>query len=83
MYTNYQQDNWADLLPIAEFAYNNGCHSATQVSPFFANYGYNPRATLMLDVAVTDPAAHDFAKPLADLHEYCTSTTPASATYFN
>ena len=71
MYTNYQQDDWADLLPIAEFAYNNGSHSATQVSPFFANYGYNPRATLMMDIAVADPTAHDFAKPLAELHEYC------------
>ena len=23
MYCNYQQDNWLDLLPLAEFAYNN------------------------------------------------------------
>ena len=23
IYCNYQQDNWADLLPLAEFAYNN------------------------------------------------------------
>lgn len=71
MYTNYQQDDWVDLLPIAEFAYNNALHSATQVSPFFANYGYNPRATLSLDLAVTDPAAHDFSKSLSELHDYC------------
>jgi hypothetical protein len=71
MYTNYQQDDWADLLPIAEFAYNNAPHSATQVSPFFANYGYNPRATLSLDVSVPDPSAHDFSKTLSELHRYC------------
>lgn len=71
MYTNYQQDDWADLLPIAEFAYNNAPHSATQTSPFFANYGYNPRATLSLDVAVADPTAHDFSKSLTELHTYC------------
>ena len=23
VYSNYQQDNWSDLLPLAEFAYNN------------------------------------------------------------
>ena len=71
MYTNYQQDNWSDLLPIAEFAYNNSVHSATQLTPFFANYGYNPRATIAVDIAVADPNAHDFSKSLSDLHEYC------------
>jgi hypothetical protein len=71
LYCNYQQDNWSDLLPIAEFAYNNAPHSATQVSPFFANYGYNPRATLALDVTVRDPTAHDFSQKLSDLHDYC------------
>ena len=25
----------------------------------------------MMDIAVADPTAHDFAKPLAELHEYC------------
>jgi hypothetical protein len=70
-YTNYQQDDWSDLLPIAEFAYNNAPHSATQLSPFFANYGYHPRATISLDVAVPDPTAHDFARPLSELHDFC------------
>ena len=71
LYCNYQQDNWPDLLPVAEFAYNNAPHSTTQVSPFFANYGYNPRATLTLDVSVRDQTAHDFSRSLSNLHEYC------------
>jgi len=71
MYTSYQQDDWVDLLPIAEFAYNNAPHSTTQVSPFYANYGYNSHVTLNLDVTVPDPTAHDFAKSLSHLHNYC------------
>src|SRR5258707_7801267 len=42
-YMNYQQDNWAPLLPLAEFAYNNATSTTTGISPFFANKGYHPR----------------------------------------
>jgi len=42
-YTNFIQDDWVDWLPLAEFACNNQVNESTQVSPFFANYGYNPR----------------------------------------
>src|SRR6266550_3718977 len=41
-YTNFQQDDWADLLPLADHAYNTATAETTKVSPFFANYGYNP-----------------------------------------
>ena len=71
LYCNYQQDDWPDLLPIAEFAYNNSPHATTQVSPFFANYGYHPKATLTLDVTVRDSNAHDFSRSLSELHDYC------------
>ena len=40
---NYHQDDWVDWLPLAEFAANNAVSETTGVSPFFANYGFNPR----------------------------------------
>jgi len=41
VYCNYQQDNWSELLPLIEFAYNNVLSATTSVSPFFANKGYH------------------------------------------
>jgi hypothetical protein len=42
VYCNYQQDNWSELLPLDEFAYNNAPSATTGISPFFANKGYHP-----------------------------------------
>lgn len=41
-YVNKQQDNWVELLPLAQFAYNSAVTDTTKTSPFFANHGYNP-----------------------------------------
>lgn len=38
-YTNKQQDNWDELLPYCEMAYNNSKSVSTGYSPFFLNYG--------------------------------------------
>ena len=46
-FIHYQQDNWAAYLHLAEFAYNNSVHSGLGVSPFFANYGFNPRCDVI------------------------------------
>jgi len=43
LYCNYQQDNWAKLLPLAEFTFNNVPLASTRISPFFANKDYHPR----------------------------------------
>jgi len=42
-YCSYQQDDWSDLLPLAEYAYNSAVSEATKFSPFCANYGFEPR----------------------------------------
>lgn len=42
-YVNYHQDNWIELLPMAEFADNEIDSESSGVSPFFANYGFHPR----------------------------------------
>ena len=39
IYCNYQQDNWTNLLSLAEFAYNNAYQPTINCSPFYANYG--------------------------------------------
>ncbi|SYW77577.1 uncharacterized protein UHO2_02385 [Ustilago hordei] len=44
MYCNYEQNDWADLLDTAAFVYNNMVHNSIGVSPFFACYGWNPKA---------------------------------------
>jgi len=41
-YINYPQDDWKKLLPMAEFAYNNGYQESTKHTPCFANYRTNP-----------------------------------------
>lgn len=42
-YCSYRQDDWDELLPSAEFAYNNHIHSSTQQTPFWTDTGRNPR----------------------------------------
>jgi hypothetical protein len=38
-FANAKQDNWCDLLPYAEIAYNNSKHTSTGYSPFYLNSG--------------------------------------------
>ena len=42
IYGNFQQDDWASLLPIIEFAHNTRPHCSTQKTPFEVWYGFNP-----------------------------------------
>src|SRR6266446_4758187 len=64
VYTNYQQDDWVTLLPMAKFAYNNTTNATTGVSPFFANKGYHPEFTADLQVETSSAKVQAF---MADL----------------
>ena len=72
-FVNYEQDNWARLLPMAEFAYNNAKHASTGYTPFELNCGYHPRVSYKEDV---DPrsrskAADELTEELRNLMAAC------------
>jgi transposase InsO family protein len=68
-FCSYQQDDWCDHLPLAEFSFNNTVNSSTQRTPFFANYGFNPRWTLRIADESIVPAAEYDAESLERLWE--------------
>jgi hypothetical protein len=72
-YVNYQQDNWAQLLPIAEFAANNHTSETTSLSPFFSNYSFHPKFDLKPDIRVDHPEegqARRLTDRLNEIHDF-------------
>ena len=66
---NYHQDNWIDLLPLAEFAYNNTIQDSTKQTPFFANSGHHPRFDQFQLCTSKNPAAEDLATQLLEIQK--------------
>ncbi|SGY29992.1 BQ5605_C002g01105 [Microbotryum silenes-dioicae] len=62
-FCDYLQTNWSELLPLAEFAYNNSFHSSIGASPFYVTRGYHPR----LEVSLRDSFVTDVPKYLQHL----------------
>ena len=66
-YVNYQQDNWARLLPMAEYAYNNTVNGSTGLTPFKTLMGYN----LNFDIKLSQepkPASQDAQERIEELN---------------
>ena len=42
-FVNFEQNDWAKLLPMAEFAYNNAKNASIGHTPFELNCGYHPQ----------------------------------------
>ncbi|KAH7551044.1 reverse transcriptase [Bipolaris maydis] len=70
MYANKLQDNWVELLPTAQLAYNSTKSATTKHSPHYANYGYEPVAHRdPKDIESIAVGADDKAKLMRELHE--------------
>ena len=68
-YCNYQQDNWLELLPLAEFAYNNAPSTTTGITPFFMNKGFHPNLSISISGTFSSAWAKDFTVDLDKLHQ--------------
>jgi transposase InsO family protein len=60
-FVNHKMDDWVDLFPMAEVAYNNSVISAIGLLPFYANYGYHPIASNPIATTVHSPASKAYA----------------------
>jgi hypothetical protein len=85
IFCDYQQDDWNELLPLAEFSYNNAQHASTLISPFFANYGINPRCSLQVSSPADpaqNPAAEELVERIKTIHQQLRENiTSAQAKY--
>jgi transposase InsO family protein len=69
-YCNYQQTNWTQLLPIAEFCYKNVKSESTGVTPFYANFGYHPHFQPDLTIVTTPtPEVSQYISTLTTLQQ--------------
>ena len=59
------------MLPLAKYAYNNTATTATQMSPFFANYGFHPRTNWPVEKESKNPTSRNYTHCMESVHELC------------
>jgi len=74
IFVNYDQNDWYQLLPLAEHAYNNSATNAHKLTPFFANYGFHPQTEWMKEREAHNPGATLYAHWMQDLHRQAKQT---------
>ena len=87
-FCNFDQANWASLLHLAEFCYNNSVHASTGFTPFQANYGFHPLdPSSIIPVNSNVPAADAHLHSLHDihtkLHNNLTKAQTSQAKFYN
>jgi len=66
---NFEQNDWSELIAMAEYANNNSKHSAPKVSPFYAKYGYEQRSHWPAEVQFRNPASELYAHYMTTVHD--------------
>lgn len=78
-YCNYNQSDWESLLPLAQFVYNDSYHSATKVTPFYANFGYHPQFEANPVSGTKNVDAENFVNKLTEIHDVLRSNLEEAA----
>src|SRR5258707_15431189 len=69
VFVSHHQDDWADWLPLAEFADNNCVHSTTCCTLFELDSGQHPRMGSEPTQSSTVEAADDFAQQMSQMQD--------------
>jgi hypothetical protein len=65
---NYEQENWSEMLAMADYAYNDSKHAATKITPFYTNYGYDPRTNWPIEAQFNNRASELYAHYMIDMY---------------
>jgi hypothetical protein len=68
-YCNYEQDNWNEILAMAEYGYNNSRHSATKITPLYADYGYESHTNWPTEVQFMNPGSDLYAHYMVNVYQ--------------
>ena len=69
MYVNHRQNNWAEWLTMAEFAFNNKVYAATKMLLFQINYRREPRMSFDIRKKGKNEKAEEFVREIKERHE--------------
>ena len=67
-FVNYDQNDWYQLFPLAEQAYNNSVTNAHGMSPFYANYTFHPQTEWIKKREVQNPETQLYAHWMQTIH---------------
>ena len=67
-FVNYDQNDWYQLLPLAEHEYNNSVTNAHGMSPFYANYSFHPQTKWMKEQEAQTHGAQLYAHWMQTTH---------------
>jgi len=73
-FVHYDQNDWPQLLPLAEHAYNNSATNVHKMTPFFANYGFHPQREWMKHREAHNPGVKMYAHWMQDVHRQVKQT---------
>jgi len=66
-YANYKGSDWKKYLYLAEFSYNNAVQESSNYSPYFANYGFNPRHSPEVPSNIEVPRVKEIVNDMNEL----------------
>jgi hypothetical protein len=57
------------MLAMAEYAYNNSKHASTKISPFYANYRFEPRSNWPAEIQFRNPTSELYGHYMNSVHK--------------
>jgi hypothetical protein len=67
-YCNDEQNDWVSMPAMAKYSDNNSKHTATKISPFYANYGFEPRTTSHTEIEFRNPKSEMYVHYMTEIH---------------